>query len=356
MAAKGNEGLPPHKTALYWPMDISFDHQNRIYVMDWNNHRVLNVDANGAFNVLMGGNFGDAPDGVADQIGLNHPTHVVMDPNGNILLLAWHNSLIKRYDVNTGYIATICGIYDDVNNRKYNGDEIPADQAYLDLPANGLFDAAGNFYFGDQGSMIVRKIDTGGVIHTIAGQPPDSLGAPGSRFYQRYPGYSGDGGPAIDAKVNFQFGQSANPSGRICMDSQENIYIADTNNHCIRVIMQSNDYIYTFAGKGPNFRGYSGDDGPATAAQLQFPRDVACDSQGNLYIADTGNHCIRMVDTNGVIHTVAGLGGVYSNPGVARGVPVADARFRSPYGIDIDANDNLWIADQENNAVRVLYQ
>jgi hypothetical protein len=354
--ARGEEGLLPHETALYWPMDVTVDAQDRVFVLDWNNHRVLCPDANAKFDVVAGGYFGNADDGVADKVGLNHPTHITVAPNGDLILMAWHNSLIKRVNRDTGYMQTICGIDTDANNRKYNGDEIPAVEAYVDLPVTAVFDAAGNMYFGDQGSMIVRKIDTGGVIHTVAGQPPDSLGAPGSRYYVRYPGYFGDGGPAVDARLNFEFGQSATPSGRICMDSQENIYIADTRNHVVRVIMKSNGYIYTFAGLGPNYRGYTGDNGPATSARLQFPRDVACDSQDNLYIADTGNHCIRMVDASGIIRTVAGTPGVPGNVGTVRAVEGLTARLYLPYGITLDRHDNLWIADQQNDAIRVMYK
>jgi hypothetical protein len=359
--ANGVVGQAPHKTSLYWPVDMSFDHLGNVYVLDWNNHRVLNVATDGTFDVMIGGYFGDAPDGIADQIGLNHPTHIVETPSGDFLLLAWHNSLIKRYNPNTGYITTICGIYNDVNNRKYVADEIPADQAYLDLPVTGVFDAAGNFYFGDQGSMIVRKIDTSGIIHTIAGQVPtwlhftNSKGEPDSSEV-RHPGFGGDGGPARDASLHFEFSQSANPSGRICMDSQENLYIADTSNHCVRRIMKSDGFIYTVAGQGKLF-GNAGDGGLATSAFLNSPRDVACDAQDNLYIADTGNHAIRRVDaTTGVITTVVGLAGAAGSPGQARAVLPLDARLREPYGIDFDPDGNLWIADRTNNVIRVLYQ
>jgi streptogramin lyase len=259
---------------------------------------------------------------------------------------------------NTGLIYTICGIDNNVANRRYNGDEIPADEAYLDLPVTCVFDAAGNMYFGDQGSMIVRMIDTQGIIHTVAGTPPENVEvSPGIFTYVRHRGYTGDGGPATDALLNFEFGQAANPSGRICLDSQENIYIADTVNNSVRVVDKATGIITTFAGMGPNASQYlpTHEGALATEATLFRPRDVVCDADDNLYIADTGHQCIRMVDGDGRIWTVAGIPGLGGPPGVDRGVPALEARFSAPYGVEIGPDGNLWIADQENNLIRILY-
>lgn len=370
IAGKGPAGQKPWETHLYWPQDVAFGPNGNLYVLDWNNHRVLDLDKDGNFRNLIGGRFGDAPDGKADEIGLNHPTGLAFDPDGYLILSAWHNSIVKRMDLSTGMIWTICGL-DLVNNRTYNGDEQPAEEASLDLPVNVIFDSEGNMYIGDQASMIVRKVDTNGVIHTVAGTPPEWLplsewnnvssrckdsDLANERFYVRYCGYKGDGGPATEAEISTDFGQAANPAGRICLDPMENLYIADTSNHCIRKVDKVTGIISTVAGVGPNSWVYdpSHEGIPATQAPLNQPRDIACDEAGNLYIADMGHHCIRKVDTNGMITTVAGVPNSASAFPGAEPKPALEAQFNQPYGIEIGPHGNLWIADRSNNLIRVL--
>ncbi|HER20234.1 MAG TPA: hypothetical protein ENO14_04215, partial [Chromatiales bacterium] len=172
IGAGGPEGLPPEETALYWPQDVAFDPAGMVYILDWNNHRVLDLDSDGTINILIGGRFGDAPDGIADQIGLNHPTGLTFDPDGYLILSAWHNSILKRMDMDSGEIWTICGIDSEVSNRNYNGDDQLASGAYLDLPVNVACDSRGNLIIGDQGNMLIRMIDKNNVIHDICGHPP----------------------------------------------------------------------------------------------------------------------------------------------------------------------------------------
>jgi streptogramin lyase len=370
VAGKGEQGQAPGETALYWPQDVAFDPTGRIYVLDWNNHRVLGLNDNITFKEIIGGRFGDGHDGQATEIGLNHPTGVSFDPQGRLILSAWHNSIVKRLNAETGWIETICGRDDLTNNRRYNGDGIPANEATLDLPVNVIFDSAGNMYIGDQASMIVRMVDTNGIIHTVAGTPPEvktftecesGCGACQSKnfadqtVYVRYCGYSGNGGPATEAKLNTEFGQAANPAGRICFDSMENLYIADTRNNCIRKVDKVTGTISTVAGVGPNEWGYNeADEGiPATQAPLFLPRDIVFDDMDNLYIADTGHHCIRRVDSDGVITTVAGTPGVSGTPGTDK-IAARQARLNQPYGVEFGPDGNLWIADRSNNVIRVL--
>jgi sugar lactone lactonase YvrE len=380
IGAGGPEGLPPDETALYWPQDVAFDPQGMVYILDWNNHRVLNLHSDGTINILIGGRFGDAPDGIADEIGLNHPTGLTFDPDGYLILSAWHNSIIKRMDLDTGEIWTICGIDDEVDNRNYNNDDIPAEQAYLDLPVNVAYDSRGNLIIGDQGNMLIRMIDTGGMIHRLTGRPPEihplteeelaayddfrdciAVNDDTDIFKVRFCGYSGDGGPAIDAYINTGFGQSTDPGGRVCLDALDNIYIADTSNNAVRKIDAVTGNISTVAGMGPDDFGYDAahEGVPATQATLNRPRDLAFDNDGNLYIADTDNHCIRRVDTSGLITTVAGYPGVPGSIGVAprpalTTEDVVGARFYRPYGVEIGPDGNLWVADNINHAIRVM--
>lgn len=351
----GVPGQKPTSTELYWPMDMNFDSSGKLYVVDWNNHRILTLDDDGNIKLLVGGRFGDAPDGQADQIGLNHPTHVSFDPLGRLILTAWHNSLLKRMDMSTGYIATFCGD----GRRSYGGDGGPAEDAVVDLPVTTIFDDAGRMYIGDQANMCVRMIDLSGTITTVVGTPTVS-------------GYWGDGGDAREARLYFERGQAANPSGRICFSPDGRMFIADTGNNLVRCVDKSG-VITRFAGQPPVYHdppdifnpddtlqfypGFSGDSGPAVDAKLRQPRDVAADSEGNIYIADTGNHCIRKVDTFGIITTIAGTP-TASPPygGLKSGVPATQAPFTLPYGVEIDRDDNIWIADRNNNAVRKIYK
>ncbi len=185
-------------------------------------------------------------------------------------------------------------------------------------------DAAGNLYIADTSNTRIRKVDTDGNITTFAGN--GSYGA------------GGDGGAASAAQLSA-------PRG-VAVDGSGNIYIADTGNHRIRKV-DSEGAITTVAGSGA--RGFSGDGGTATAAWLTDPNGVAVDGSGNIYIADTGNHRIRKVDSEGAITTVAGSGawGFSGDGGAA-----AAAQLRGPRGVAVDAAGNLYIADTNNHRIR----
>jgi RHS repeat-associated protein len=194
------------------------------------------------------------------------------------------------------------------------GDGIPATEASLLSPQGVAIDFEGNIYIAEAGKHRIRKVDTNGIITTVAGTGTN--------------GYSGDDGPATQAQL---FG----PSG-LAIDVSGNLFIADTGNRRIRKIDPSG-VINTVAGVGT--RGYSGDGGPATEAELDTPERIAVDRFGNLYIADYG--VIRMVDTNGIIITLAGNG----TPGYSGdGGPASRAQLNAG-DIDLDPLGNLYIAD-----------
>jgi streptogramin lyase len=264
--------------------------------------------------------------------------------------------MLLRLDVNSGLMDRFCGS----GARAFNGDNQPALTAFVDLPVAVAYDDLGRLHFGDQANMIVRMIDENGIIHTVAGSAPVWDGA---KYVQQF-GFSGDEGPATSALLNFERGQIADPSGKICFDPDGNLYIADTQNHCVRVV-DTNGIIHRFAGLFPASPGYAGDGGPATAAMLREPRDVAAGADGNIFIADTGNHVIRMVKPDGTISTVAGRfrGALAAAPTLSpsqvraeSGVLGTEARLTYPFGIEVDAQDRLWISDTENNVVRILYR
>jgi len=357
----GAMGRAPGYTSLYWPTDVNFDPAGEQVVLDWNNHRVLGLDGSGKFEKLVGNAFGEPVDGPASQAKLNHPTHVTFTPAGDKMILsAWHNTILMEMDVSTRYIKRMCG----TGGRCYNTQTEPL-LTCLDLPVCALFHPiTGELYISDQGNQIIRKIDSTGQVSLVAGTAPVWVGT----FWAYQSDYTGDGGPATSAKLSFERTQTAVPSGKFCFDTAGNIYIADTLNNAIRIVYASDGTIDTFAGMGPTQGGYFGDGGLATDAKLSKPRDVAADADGNVFIADTGNSVIRMVDTNGIITTVVGVHRlpIPPNPNpipisvaelhAEHGALPLEVHLTSPRGVEIDADGNLWIADTLNNVVRIYYR
>ena len=345
---QGDDGLPPNQTALYWPQDITFGPDGKAYILDWNNHRVR-VVTNGVTQTLIGtGELGDADDGPADSTGLNHPTHVTFDPQGRLILSAWHNSKVMRMDLGTGMMVAVCN---PTGARSYGGDGGPAIDALLDLPVACVHDSFGRMYIVDQANQRIRVVDND-IIDTFAGTGEQ--------------GFGGDGGMARDAMFNFPVGQAAWPAGKIAIDELDNIYVPDAGNHRVRIIeadshtlpspglrpAHTDNLIRTIAGTGE--AGGIGDGVPATEAQLRFPGDVAVGPDGSIYIADTFNHAVRKVDADGIITTVAGKLGERGYGG--DGGHPRQALFDRPAGLAFDANGNLYIADQGNHRIRVVWK
>ena len=204
------------------------------------------------------------------------------------------------------------------------GDGKPATSVVLTLVDGIAVDRAGNIYLSHRSKNRIRKVSPDGIITTIAGNG--------------IAGYSGDGGPALEAALNF-------PAG-LALDEQNNLFIADRNNHRIRKVTPDG-IISTVAGTGQ--AEFGGDGGPALEAQLHHPSDVEVASNGELYFSDRSNHRIRKVNQDGIISTVAGQGqlGFGGDFGLA-----TNALLKFPFGIALDKKGNLYIADRGNNRVR----
>ena len=223
-----------------------------------------------------------------------------------------------------GDITTVAG----TGSLGSSGDGGPATSAHLHFPKGVALNSSGNLFISDQDNHRIRKVDSSGNITTVVGD---------GTF-----GFSGDGGPATSAKLAFPLG--------LAFDSSGNLFIADGSNHRIRKVDTSGN-ISTVAG---TTKGFSGDGGPATSAQLNDPTDVAVDSSGNLFIADWPNNRIRKVDSSGNISTVAGTGSTGSLEGgfSGDGGPATSAQLRDPWGVTIDSAGNLYIGDSINHRIR----
>ncbi len=299
--------------------------------------------------------------GPATAAQLNFPCDLLIDSVGNILFTDLANYRVRKINT-SGVITTIAG-----GGTSGAGDGGPATSAQLAEPA-GLSYNSGNLYISDASANTIRTINSSGIINTISSlslwQPAGiafdkngNLYIADSNFEQidkvsstgnmsvfagnGIQGYSGDGGPATNAELSGPVG--------ITTDKVGNIYIADYQNSCIRKVSTSG-IITTIAGVGAT-AGFSGDGGPATAAKLTLPFDIIFDAVGNLYFSDEGNNRVRMIDTLGIIKTIVGNGtaGFSGDSGLA-----ITAELNQPRGLAIDSNGNLYISDAGNNRIRLV--
>ena len=212
----------------------------------------------------------------------------------------------------------------------YRGDGGPATSAQLNYPDGVALDKGGNLYIADSSNFVIRKVTAGGTITTVAGN--HSLGE----------GYGGDGGPATSAQIGDVYG--------IALDGAGNLYIADTENNAVRMVTPAG-IITTVAGNRSLGLGYSGDGGLATSAQLAHPTGAAVDAAGDLYISDAYNGVIRKVAPDGIISTV--VGNNPQGPGYSGdGGPATSAQLDWPADIVLDGGGNPYIADLSNNVIR----
>jgi uncharacterized protein (TIGR03437 family) len=297
---------------------VTLDAAGNIYIPDSSVGKVRKVNNAGTITTVAGsGNLGYSGDGgPATSASLFPGTGfggVVVDAAGNLYISDGNNAVVRK--VNTaGIITTFAGN----GSHGFAGDGGPATSAQLQDPQGLAVDSAGNLYIADNLNNRVRKVNTAGIITTIAGN--GNVVA------------SGDGGQAAAAAV-------PGPTG-LTFDAQGNLYISENGTDIRKV--DPTGIITTVAGQF-KVRGFSGDGGPATAASLRSPIGLATDASGNLYIADSQNGRIRKVDAAGIITTFAGITGNASSP-LGDGGPATSAYIPVPLGVAVDAARNVYVS------------
>ena len=338
-------------SVVYFPEDITFAPDGRGYIADWNNHRIRRVELDGKVVDVIGTDYeGDGPPEEEDrlpscnpagalgtEVALNHPSDIEFGPDGLLDLAAWHNNKIRVFDPKTNMVTVLAG-----NGYGFRGDNGPACQALFNQPKALAIANDGTVYTIDQRNVRIRAIqpDADRTITTIAGRGTlGSYGDGGSAFDAEFgfetgttprpsgalvladrtlyvadslnnrirrinldtgiidciagklePGYSGDGGQAIDAQLNFPSDMEIGPDGRL--------YIADRMNHVIRAMDLTTGVIETVVGNGATcdtFREVCPDRLPAREIALNEPSGVAFDAAGNMYVSDTHNNRILRI-------------------------------------------------------------
>jgi len=323
----GDGGLATN-AHIHGPSGVSFDAQGNLYIADTYNNRIRKVNAStGIITTIAGNGIGgfSGDGGAATAARINLPTDVITDPQGNVYIADYANNRIRKVNAVTGIITTVAGN----GQLGYNGDGGAATAARIQWPQEITLDAQNNLYIADAPNHRVRKVNAStGIIATVAG-----IGTAG---------YSGDGGLATAAQLNF-------PTG-VAIDSQGNLHIADMSNNRIRKVNATTGIITTIAGNG--VQGYWGDGVPAISSILYWPASLSFDAQDNIYITDYWNNRLRRINpSTGIITTLAGVG--FSGSAGDGGLSTSAQLFR-PKDAIVDVQGNIYIADTDNSRIRKL--
>lgn len=309
--AYAGDGGPGTNASLINPAGVAVDAAGNLFIADSGADNIRKLDPTGIITTYAG----------SGMLGtVLEPSGLALDRYGNLLVAGFNATRVLKVDTN-GIVSSVVGNGDGGTS----GDGGPATNAGVATQGGLAIDASGDLFISEEPA--IRKVDTNGIITTIAGNTNDMRG------------YSGDGGPATSALLYNATGVAVDVSG--------NVFIADTGNGAIRKV-DTSGIITTVA--GPGTAGSLGDGGPATNSFL-FPLDVAVDGRGNLFI--TSGDLVRRMDANGLITTVAGNGsGGYSGDGG----PAINSSLSNPYGIAVDIFGDLFIADLNNHRVREVIQ
>ncbi len=354
-----------------FPFDVAIDASGNVFVADTDNHLIRRVTADGRVTTIAGSaqEQGEA-DGTGSAARFEFPWSVDVDPSGNLWVADTQNQLIRKI-TSAGVVTTIAGHADTIGNREGIGTE-----SYLHLPSGIVYDVqTGGVFFTDRGNHGVRHISSTLQTAFFAGSVPlagltNATGTAARFFYPE--GITADGLGNVYVSESADTIRKISPSGQVTLfagnpnglpgnadgagtaarfdtplgmaaDSFGNVYVADYNNFTIRKVTPAG-VVTTFAGRA----GFDGDqDGTGSQARFDLPNDVAVDSNNNVYVADSYNNKIKIIEPTGVVTTFAGSSFAGSSDGVG-----TSASFRFPISLDVDATRNIYVADWGNNLIR----
>ena len=357
---------------FFYPAGVTVDSAGSVYVADTSNNTIRKIASSGAVSTLAGlpGSSGSA-DGTGGAARFYQPFGVAVDNGGNVYVADYHNSTIRKITP-AGVVSTLAGLAGNPGS-----DDGTGSAARFGGPSGVAVDSAGNVYVADSSNQTIRKITSAGVVSTLAGLVGNSGSADGTGSAARFYGPSG---VAVDSAGNVYVADTGNntirritPSGivstlaglagsvgsadgtgraarfyephGVAVDSAGNIYVADYSNSTIRKVTSAG-VVSTFAGVAG---GFGSADGTGSNARLFDPLGVAVDSAGSVYVADTLNYTIRKIAPSGLVRTLAGLA---RTEGSADGTGNA-ARLSYPSGVAVDIVGKVYVADRENNTIRV---
>ena len=290
------------------PSGVAVDASGNVYVADQRNHLIRKITPDGVVSTLAGtGESGSMNGDGITEAQFNYPTGVAVDAEGNVYVADYVNHLIRKVTLE-GRVDTLAS---GSASTRFN------------YPTGVAVDASDNVYVADTSNHRIRKITAAGVVSTLAG-----TGESGSM--------NGDG--ITEAQFNY-------PRG-VAVDAEGNLYVTDEYNHLIRKITAAGE-VSTLAGTGES--GSMNGDG-ITEARFNSPTGVAVDAEGNVYVADTSNHLIRKITAAGEVSTLAGTG----ESGSMNGDGITEAQFNYPRGVAVDAEGNLYVADTSNHLIRKI--
>jgi sugar lactone lactonase YvrE len=354
------------------PRDIAFGPDGNMYVADQYNHAIRKVTLAGVVTTLAGGGIGGSNDGTGTQAYFHLPAGLAVGPDGNIYVADRNNNRIRKITPG-GDVTTFAGSGAGGDG---NGTGTDAEFAY---PEGLAFDTSGNIYVADSVNHSIRKVTPAGVVTTLAGNPvspgpEDGTGTDAHFLYPYDVAIGPDGNIYVADQANqlirkitpggvvttiagtpgatgFTDGTGTNanfwnPSG-LTVAANGDIYVADTGSSLIRKVTPGG-VVSRFAGS-PQFNAHVDGDS-SIRATFYVIRDFAITQNGDIYVADTYNHCIRKISSSGVVTTLAGNPGVY---GAADGTGT-NAQFYNPYSLTVDAYGNIYVADQANHSIRKI--
>jgi len=370
------DGNPALSTSLSYPWSMAVDRTGNLLVADSNNNRIRRINSSQIVSTIAGGYLGDGGPATAASLSLAFlGGQTATDAAGNLYIADINANRVRKVSP-TGKITTIAG----TGMTGYSGDGGPATAATLNTPFTVVVDIAGNVFIGDTGNGVIRKVDTTGTITTYVASvtvvppwggtltiPVSSYGlaldASGNLYVSTFGyavilkiapdttgtvvagvlfanSYNGDGIAATEADLDLPVA--------IALDGVGNLYIADWENERIRKV-DTNGIISTVAGNG--IPGFAGDGGPATSAEVSLPNAVAVDARGNLYISDTLNYRVRVVNASGKIQTLAGTGSWGYN---GNNLPATKTNL-FPDGVTVGSNGSLYVSDSGSERVRQIH-